>query len=164
MILIIVSTFPTADVKQATINSGNSNWLGNEPVDDFDEQEEEEEEYYDNADDEQNQHQQQQVQHQQQQHQQQRIPQQYHQQHQYTSHSGGNGQSPGLRLYSRVRRDTSDPSQSELDSKMKCNRTECAHVRCVVSNLEKDSSAWIALRMRLVTQTLNSVSRQFHVC
>lgn len=125
--------------------------LGNdEQIDDIEEQDEE---YYDTVDDEQNvqnKQQQQHLQHQQQQ-------KQSSQQQQHSSFSGS-GSNQGFRHYQRMRRDASDVSDSELESKLKCSRTECANVRCVVSNLEKDQSAWIALRMRLVTQTLNSVS------
>lgn len=148
----------TADAKQTSVNSGNTNWLGNdEPTDDFDEQDqgEDQEEYYDNPPEDEQQHQ---NQHHQQhllnQHRQQPT-QQVYQQHTYSS---GNGPAQGFRHYPRNRRDTIDLSQQELESRLKCNRTECAHIRCTVSNLEKDSSAWIALRMRLVTQTLNTVS------
>lgn len=145
----------TADGKHTSIDAGNSNMLGIDEPADLDDQEEEEE-YYDTADDEQklqNQHQQQHLQNQQPQ-----KPfsqQQQYQQHRYNSYSSGNGANQGFKHYSRIRRDA---SQDELENKLKCSRTECANVRCVVSNLEKDSSAWIALRMRLVTQTLNSVS------
>lgn len=130
--------------------------LGNdEQIDDIEDQDEE---YYDNADDEQsvqnNKQHQQHLQNQQQQ-------KQYSQQQHHSSFSGGSGSNQGFRHYQRMRRDASDVSDSELDSKLKCSRTECANVRCVVSNLEKDQSAWIALRMRLVTQTLNSVSSKF---
>lgn len=143
------------------MNSGNSNWLGNdEPTDDFDEQDQEqgEEEYYDNIPEDEQQHQNQQHQQHLQSQQRQQPAQHVYQQH--TTYSSGNGpsNSQGFRHYPRQRRDTVDLSQLELESKLKCNRTECAHIRCLVSNLEKDSSAWIALRMRLVTQTLNTVS------
>lgn len=143
------------------MSSGNSNWLGtDEPADDFDDQDQEqgeEEEYYDNPEDEQ---QQQNQQHQQHLLNQQRQQPAKHVYQQHTSYSSGNGpaNSQGLKHYPRNRRDTVDLSQLELESKLKCNRTECAHIRCLVSNLEKDSSAWIAVRMRLVTQTLNTVS------
>lgn len=151
-----------ADEKHTSINAGNSNTLATDLSPDY--TEDQDEEYYDSFDDEQqkqNQHLQHHLQNQQQQkqhHQQQQNQQQQQQQRHYTSFSSSSVPSQGFRHYQRIRRDVNDPSQSELQSKLKCNRTECAHVRCVVSNLEKDSSAWIALRMRLVTQTLNSVS------
>lgn len=152
----------TADAKHTAVNSGNSNWLGNdEPADDFDDQDQDqdqgEDQYYDmNPEDEQQQQNQQHQQHLQNQ-QRQQPAQHVYQQHTTYSSGGGPANSQGFRHYPRNRRDTVDPSQLELESKLKCNRTECAVIRCTVSNLEKDSSAWMALRMRLVTQTLNTV-------
>lgn len=147
------------------MNSGNSNWLGNdEPADDFDDQDHEqgEEEYYDNnPEDEQQQQNQQHQQHLLNQQRQQPAQRAYQQ---HTTYSSGSGpaNSQGFRHYPRNRRDTINLDHIEpleLKNRMKCNRTECAYIQCTVSNLEKDSSAWIALRMRLVTETLNTVGR-----
>lgn len=126
--------------------------LGN---DDYEEEYDQGDEYYDENDSQhqQNQNQQQQLQHQQHQRQQ--------QQQQYRSFSSGsasgNGATQGLQHYHRVRRDLPDFSDLELKNRLSCNRSRCALIRCTTKQLDTDSSAWIALRMRLVTQTLNLV-------
>lgn len=112
--------------------------------DDYDH--EKEDEYYDDNENQklQNQHQQQYLQNQQRQSQQ--------QQHRQSS---GNG---GFQHYQRLRRDVPDLNDLELKNRLSCNRSRCALIRCTTTQLDTDSSAWIALRMRLVTQTLNLVS------
>lgn len=62
--------------------------------------------------------------------------------------------------YPRNRRDLPDFSDLELKNRLSCNRSKCALIKCTTGPLETDSSAWLALRMRLVTQTLNLVCCQ----
>lgn len=66
----------------------------------------------------------------------------------------------GFRHYQRLRRDLTDSTNfndAELRNHLSCNSSECAYIRCTTKKLETDSSAWIALRMRLVTQTVKLV-------
>lgn len=142
--------------KQTSTYSGNTNYLKDE------EYEEEygpvgnEDEYYDENDNQnvQNQHHQQHLQHQQRPGQQQIYHQQQHQQQQYKPQTNAN---QGFQHYPRSRRDLPDFNDLELKNRLSCNRSRCALIRCTTSQLDTDSSAWIALRMRLVTQTLNLV-------
>lgn len=85
----------------------------------------------------------------------------YHQQQQqqYKPQSNGNGANNGFQHYQRLRRDLPDFNDLELKNRLSCNRSRCALIRCTTSQLDTDSSAWIALRMRLVTQTLNLVCK-----
>lgn len=118
-----------------------------------------EEEYYDEHDNQnvQNQQHQQHLQHQQQrQGHQQYYHQQQQQQQQLRPQPNGDGQ--GMQHYQRFRRDAPNLSDVELQSRLSCNRSRCALIKCTTTQLDTDSSAWIALRMRLVTQTLNLVS------
>lgn len=96
------------------------------------------------------------------QHQRQGQQQGQQQQQQYRSLSSGtngNGAHQGFQHYQRLRRDLPDFNDLELKNRLSCNRSRCALIRCTTTQLDKDSSAWIALRMRLVTQTLNLVSK-----
>lgn len=63
--------------------------------------------------------------------------------------------------YPRVRRDLPDFSDLELKNRLTCNRSKCALIKCTTKQLTTDSSAWISLRMRLVTQTVNLVRSIF---
>lgn len=132
--------------KHTSTNAGNSNTLANNEYDEYNEHD-------DDYDDEQEQ------QHQEQQHQQ--LQQQQHQlyQHQYRPQSNAANVEQRFKHYSRVRRDAVSVSDAELATRMKCNRAECAYIRCTTSQLDADSSAWIAIRMRLVAQTANVVCR-----
>ncbi|XP_031627773.1 integrin alpha-PS2 isoform X2 [Contarinia nasturtii] len=142
--------------KSASTYAGNSNLLKDEEYDDYDAPHED---YYDENDDEQNQQHQQYLQNQQVPHQQQQQQQQHYQQQQYRSSSNGNGANQKFQHYQRLRRDLGrdipDFNDIELNNRFTCNRSLCAVIRCTTSQLDADSSAWIALRMRLVTQTLN---------
>lgn len=140
---------PTADGKQTSTYAGNSNILGN---DEYEDEYDQGDEYYDEND----------SQHQQNQQHQQHL--QHQQQQQYRSFSNGsgsgtgNGVAQGLKHYQRLRRDLPDFNDLELQNRLSCNRSRCALIRCTTKQLDKDSSAWIAFRMRLVTQTLNLVN------
>lgn len=122
--------------------------------DEYEDEYEQGDEYYDENDSQhqQNQQHQQHLQHQQQQQQQYRT---------FSNGSGsgsGNGVAQGLRHYQRLRRDLPDFSDLELKNRLSCNRSRCALIKCTTKQLDTDSSAWIAFRMRLVTQTLNLVN------
>lgn len=67
-----------------------------------------------------------------------------------------------FRYYDRMRRDTPDFGELELKNRLQCNSSRCAVIRCTTGPLVKEANAWIALRMRLVAQTINIVSRQCH--
>lgn len=67
----------------------------------------------------------------------------------------------GFRHYQRLRRDLSESTNfndAELRNHLACNSSECAYIRCTTKKLETDNSAWIALRLRLVTQTVKLVN------
>lgn len=64
----------------------------------------------------------------------------------------------GFQHYHRIRRQAAEPSNVQLNELLSCKNTQCATIRCVTTRLETDGSAWIALRMRLVTETMNLVS------
>lgn len=104
--------------------------------------------------------------------------QQHQQHHQQTSQSRGghtsghtsSGYSTGIRgnsnsapvdsrfkYYDRMRRDAPDFGELELKNRLTCNSSRCAVIRCTTGPLVKESNAWIALRMRLVAQTINIV-------
>lgn len=119
-----------------------------------------ENEYYDENDNQNvpNQHHHQHTQHQQQHQQQQHSQQQQQQYRSFSGGVGGNGAHQGFQHYQRLRRDLPNFNDLELQNRLSCNRSRCALIRCTTTQLDKDSSAWIALRMRLVTQTLNLVS------
>lgn len=62
-----------------------------------------------------------------------------------------------------MRRDAPDLGELELKNRLTCNSSRCAVIRCTTGPLVKESNAWIALRMRLVAQTINIV-RIFICC
>lgn len=64
----------------------------------------------------------------------------------------------GIRHYNRFRRDLPRLDDNELKNRLACNNSQCTTIRCVATNLETDSSAWIALRMRIVTQTVKLIA------
>lgn len=64
-----------------------------------------------------------------------------------------------FRHYPRAKRDARDLSDEELKRKLQCNRSECKVIRCVVSSLNSGSEAWIAFRMRLVSETMQKVKK-----
>lgn len=141
----------TADGKQSAVYGGNSNALGT--TDEYDDEEYDQEEYYDDNDGQkQNQHQQQHLQHQQ--------HQQQHKSFSSASGSSSSGASHGFQHYPRNRRELPDFNDMELQNRLSCNRSHCAVIKCTTKQLENGGSAWIALRMRLVTGTLNLV-REF---
>lgn len=107
-------------------------------------------EHDDDYDEEQDQHQEQQ---------QQQLQQQQHQlyQHQYRPQTNAANVEQRFKHYSRVRRDAVSFSDLELKSRLTCNRTDCMYIRCTTSQLDAETSAWIAIRMRLVAQTANLV-------
>lgn len=113
-------------------------------------------EYYDEHDN-QNQHHQQHLQNQQQRSGGSGSSQYYQQQHQYGPQSSGSSLDQRFQHYPRQRRDLPNFNDLELKNRLACNRSRCAVIRCTTSQLETDKSAYIALRMRLVTQTLNLV-------
>lgn len=85
-----------------------------------------------------------------------------HQQHQYHRGQSTDGVADGvdkrIKFYGRIRRDTPNFSDLELQDRLSCNRSKCALIRCTTGPLDTDSSAWIAFRMRLVTHTMKLVS------
>lgn len=62
-----------------------------------------------------------------------------------------------FRYYDRMRRDAPDFGELELKNRLHCNSSRCAVIRCTTGPLVKEANAWIALRMRLVAQTINIV-------
>lgn len=62
-----------------------------------------------------------------------------------------------FKLYGRVKRQTIDFNDLALEEALHCNSTQCVIIRCVAGPLEKDSSALISIRTRLVAATLNKV-------
>lgn len=67
----------------------------------------------------------------------------------------------GFRHYHRLRRElfeSTNFNDAELRNHLSCNSSKCAYIRCTTKKLETDSSAWMALRMRLVTQTMKLVN------
>lgn len=98
---------------------------------------------------------------------------QHHQQQFSQSRGGpGSGYNSGIRgnpnsapvdsrfkHYDRMRRDAPDFGDLELKNRLQCNSSRCAVIRCTTGPLVKESSAWVALRMRLVAHTINIVSK-----
>lgn len=68
-----------------------------------------------------------------------------------------------FKYYDRMRREAPDLGELELKSRLTCNSSRCIVIRCTTGPLVKESNAWIALRMRLVAQTINIV-RIFVCC
>lgn len=134
--------------KHASSSAGNFNTLNNDEYDD----EYDHEEYYDD-----NTHNNQQIHQTQQQYQ----PQLQQHQQQFRSQPPINGNPANIeqrfKHYPRSRRDLPNFNDLELQNRLTCNRSSCAVIRCTTTLLDKDSSAWIALRMRLITQTVNLV-------
>lgn len=83
-----------------------------------------------------------------------------HQYHSETSHSSSNSQhgsgEPKFKHYGRLTRSAGDYDLA-LEEALKCNQTNCAVIRCVAGPLEKDTTAWISIRARLVAQTMHLV-------
>jgi hypothetical protein len=75
--------------------------------------------------------------------------------YQYSSQSSTNRGEPKFRHYQRRKRDASFDSGKPL-----CESAQCVNVKCVVGPLDKNTGALIALRTRLVAQTLNKVRRE----
>lgn len=139
--------------KHSSSSGGNFNTLGNN--EDYEDEYDHEEEYYDEAQQPNQQNQQNQQHHQ--------IHQQHSSQQQgYRPPASFNANSnvnvdQRFKHYNRLRRDLPNFNDLELRNRLACNRSQCAIIRCTTSQLDTDSSAWIALRMRLVTQTVNLV-------
>lgn len=62
-----------------------------------------------------------------------------------------------FKLYGRMKRQSIDFNDLALEEALHCNSTQCVIIRCVAGPLEKDSSALISIRTRLVAATLNKV-------
>lgn len=62
-----------------------------------------------------------------------------------------------FKLYDRMKRQAIDFNELALEEALHCNSTQCVIIRCVAGPLEKDSSALISIRTRLVAATLNKV-------
>lgn len=62
-----------------------------------------------------------------------------------------------FKLYDRMKRQSIDFNDLALEEALHCNSTQCVIIRCVAGPLEKDSSALISIRTRLVAATLNKV-------
>ncbi|XP_037039254.1 integrin alpha-PS2 isoform X2 [Bradysia coprophila] len=63
-----------------------------------------------------------------------------------------------FKLYDRMKRQSVDFNDLALEEALHCNSTQCVIIRCVAGPLEKDSSAWISIRTRLVAATLNKIT------
>lgn len=146
--------------QHSTSYGGGSRFTSNNQ-DDFEDEEEvhDDGEYYDDGLNDNNQ--------------QQAGSQQHQQQFSQSSSRGGHGTgySTGIRgnpnsapidsrfkHYDRMRRDATDFGELELANRLQCNSSRCAVIKCTTGPLVKESSAWIALRMRLVAHTINIVS------
>lgn len=112
-------------------------------IDDLDDTYPEEDEYYEGDD-----------------HDQQSGGQDNHQYHSETSQSSSSSQhgsgEPKFKHYGRLTRSAGDYDLA-LEEALKCNQTNCAVIRCVAGPLEKDTTAWISIRARLVAQTMHLV-------
>lgn len=60
--------------------------------------------------------------------------------------------------YPRTRREVNEIEDEQLQNALKCKSTKCAVLRCTAGPLESGNGALIALRTRLVAQTLHEVS------
>lgn len=62
-----------------------------------------------------------------------------------------------FKLYGRMKRQSIDFNDLALEEALHCNSTQCVIIRCVTGPLDKDNSALISIRTRLVAATLNKV-------
>ncbi len=65
-----------------------------------------------------------------------------------------------FKLYGKMKREAINFNDLALEEALHCNSTQCVIIRCVAGPLEKDSSALISIRTRLVAATLNKVIHQ----
>lgn len=151
------STFSLANGMKASTFAGNSNVLKDEEYDEDEDENGQDDQFYDE-----NQHQNHEYLPNQQHH---HGQQRYHQQQQQQrSYSNGNGANQGFQHYSRLRRGVLDFNDLELNNKLACNRSRCAVIRCRTTQpMYSGSSAFIAVRMRVVTQTLNLVCSKAYI-
>lgn len=92
----------------------------------------------------------------------QQLPSHHIQSHHLPSHNFNADQFGSQHYTNRLRRDANDAinfSDLELRKRLSCDNSQCAYIRCTTKKLETDNSAWIALRMRLVTETVKLVSQ-----
>lgn len=62
-----------------------------------------------------------------------------------------------FKFHDRIQTQSIAFNDIDLKDALVCNITQCAIIRCVIGPLEKDNNAIIAIRTRLVAETLNKV-------